>query len=41
MLHEPLMNVNEISFFMRHTLISRKEDKMSQTFQEFLGLIFC
>ena len=38
MLHEPLMNVNEISFFMRHTLISRKEDKMSQTFHKYRGI---
>ena len=30
MLQEPLMNVHEI-FFMRHTAISLKEDKMYQT----------
>ena len=39
-LHEPLMNVHEISFFMRHTVISRKEDKMCQTFHKYRGISY-
>ena len=38
LLHESLMNVHEISFFMRHTVISLKEDKMYQTFHKYRGI---
>ena len=39
MLQEPLMNVHEI-FFMRHTAISLKEDKMYQTCRGIPGFNF-
>ena len=37
MLHEPLINVHD-KYFMRHTVISRKEDKMCQTFHKYRGI---